>query len=340
MIKHTAIALALLLITACNNGSSVSEPPAQSSADAAPAGSEQPIATGALMPNSEACASPITAGQAFAVASGDQSDPVFTPISAIDGCADTASSWSGNAGEQLVLDSGAQHAIQGLYLWMSYRKPEWLAIEQSSDGEHWQTSWRRIHAASATGSTYFSLDDTQLTRYLRITGYGSETNAWTNIAEARWSLAGETVVGERVWQYSANLVALHDGPERAASLQYQQSLGNMFISCPYLGDPVYIDATGSLGRFWQAEEIGEVLVYTFDWDYYPAAEEIDFFGAPLLTYEPMRHAQALLEPLAAADPLLLHPSDCSATTVLDALHLSDEMLQQAKRGLLGESGWH
>lgn len=335
MTKHIATALAFLLITACNNGSSVSGTPAQNSADAALDGTTDP-----QTPDGTACANPVTTGQPFAVASGDQSDPVFTPMASIDGCADTASSWSGNGGEQLVLDSGSQQAIQGIYLWMSYRQPEWLMIEQSIDGESWQTSWRRVHAATAAGSTYFSLDDTQATRFLRITGYGSDTNAWTNIAEARWSLTGEAIVGERAWQYSPNLLALHDGAERAASPQYQQTLARMFISCPYLGDPLYIDATGTLDNFWQVEDIDNVLVYSFDWQQYPASEEFDIFAAPAVTYEPMRHAQALLEPLAAEDPLLLQASDCSSSTVLDALHLTDEMLQQAKLGLLGSSVWN
>lgn len=336
MIKYTLAAATFVALTGCNNSSSIALTDSSLNSDAAPS-VEETANPASLLTN---CNSSAQLGHAFSAASGDQSDPLFTPAAAVDGCADTASSWSGNQAESLILDAGAVQNIQGLYLWMSFDRAEWLSVEQSIDGENWQQSWRRVQNISSAESTYFSLTPNSPSRFVRITGYGSEKNAWTNIAEARWSLSGETITTERVWRHSDNLVALHSGVERAASPHYQRPLSSMFISCPYVGDPVYVDATSRLDSFWRVDTVGGVLVYSFDWDHYPRSEEPDFFGAPLLTYKPMRHAQALLEPLAAEDPLLLVPSDCATTVVQDSLHIVDEMLSQADAGFLSTDAWH
>lgn len=331
MIKLSLAAVAFAALVGCNNSSSV----ALSANDDSPAAWQN-----ADDQSSANCKKTATRGQAFTRASGDQSDPLFTPADAIDGCADTASSWAGNQAEQLLLDAGAIQNIQGIYLWMSYARSEWISIEQSADGEQWKQSWRRVQNLDDAESTFFSLDADSPSRYIRITGFGSEANAWSTIAEARWSLSGENIDSDRVWQHSANLVALHSGDERAVSPLYQRPLSSMFISCPYLGDPVYVDATGTRDSFWQYQKIGDVLVYSFDWDHYPRSEELDFYAAPLVTYEPMRHAQAMLEPLAAADKNVIVPSDCATTVVQDSLNIIDEMLQQADEGKLPVSGWY
>lgn len=336
MIKYTLAAVTFAALTGCNSSSSIALTDSGLNNDATPSAEETPNPV-SLLAN---CNTTAQLGNSFSAASGHQSDPLFTPTAAVDGCADTASSWSGNQAERLVLDAGAVQDIQGLYLWMSYDHAEWLSIEQSSDGESWQQSWRRVQNIGSAESTYFSLIPNSPSRFVRITGYGSEQNAWTNIAEVRWSLSGETVTSERVWRHSDNLVALHSGVERAASPHYQHPLSSMFISCPYVGDPLYVDATSRLDSFWRVDTVGEVLVYSFDWDHYPRSDEPDFFGAPLITYEPMRHAQALLEALAAEDPLLLLPNDCAATVVQDSLHIVDEMLSQADAGFLSTDAWH
>ncbi len=334
MIKKTTAAFMLAALTACNSSSvSLTE---SAGNDTQAQLDEQPEITTA---EPTTCANTAQFGHAFESASGQQSDPLFTPAATLDGCVDSASSWSGNQGETLVLDAGSSQYIQGIYLWMSYARAEWISIEQSDDALTWQQSWRRAQNLAQAESTFFSLDASVTTRYVRITGYGSEANAWTNIAEARWSLSGDNIESDRVWQNSDNLIALHSGDERAVSPLFQRPLSSMFISCPYLGDPMYIDATGSRDTFWQFQEVGDVMVYTFDWSHYPRSSEPDFFGAPLLTYGPARHAQNLLEPLAAADPLVTVPSDCGTGVVLDSLHIIDELLQQSDNSLLPVSNW-
>lgn len=335
MIKYTLAAVTFAVLAGCNSSSSVALTDSSPNNDAAPSAEETSNSSALLA----SCDTSAQLGNAFSAASGHQSDPLFTPTAAVDGCADTISSWSGNQAESLVLDAGTVQDIQGIYLWMSYDRAEWLSIEQSSDGESWQQTWRRVQNIGSAQNTYFSLNPDTPSRFVRITGYGSETNAWTSIAEARWSLSGEAISSERVWRHSDNLVALHSGVERAASPHYQRPLSSMFISCPYMGDPVYVDATSRLDSFWQVDTVGDVLVYSFDWHHYPRSEEPNFFGAPLLTYEPMRHAQALLEPLAVEDPLLLMPSDCATTNVQDSLHIVDEMLIQADAGFLSTDAW-
>mgnify|MGYP003863726241 CR=1 FL=1 len=333
MIKYTIAALAVASLVGCNNSSSVSLTDDASSDTADTIWSES---SDQVLQN---CAQTTTVGNAFVRASGNQSDPLFTPTAATDGCIDTASSWAGNQGEQLLLDAGTVQDIQGIYLWMSYDHAEWLSIEQSVDGETWQQSWRRVQSLASAESTYFSLLPDSPTRYVRVTGYGSDDNAWTSIAEARWSLSGENVTSDRVWQHSKNLIALHSGDERSVSPVYQRPLSRMFISCPYIGNPVYVDATGARDSFWQFQEVGGVMVYSFDWDHYPRSAEPDFYAAPLITYAPMRHAQAMLEPLAAQDPLLVVASDCASTETQDSLNIVDDMLKQSDDGFLLPDGW-
>ncbi|MGB0867145.1 MAG: discoidin domain-containing protein, partial [Granulosicoccaceae bacterium] len=302
MFRLSLAAALLAFLTACNSSSSValsnsgdndSVDTVSDTAQTNDPGDSEPD-TGAAR---DQCIEVAEIGQAFEKVSGHQSDPLFAPALAIDGCTDSASSWSGNQAEHLVLDAGSEQAIQGIYLWMSYQRNEWISIEQSADGENWTQHWRRVQNISETDSSYFSLNTDELVRFVRITGFGSEHNAWTNIAEARWSASGENISGARVWRHSEDLVALHSGDERAVSPHYQGPLSRLFISCPYLGNPVFVDATGQRDDFWQVQTIGETLVYSFDWDHYPRSVEPDFYGAPLLTYEPMQHALALLEPL-------------------------------------------
>lgn len=329
MFRLTLAAALAALLAACDGGSTF----------VLDDGAGQPGDDGSAPPPA-ACTRPATIGQPFVASGGDQSDPLFAPALVRDGCADTASSWSGNRGESLLLDAGAAQPMQGIHLWMSYARAEWLSIEQSADGQNWTRHWRRVQNLADADSTYFGLDTSQLVRYVRVTGYGSEQNAWTNIAEARWSASGEAPGEQRVWRHSENLVALHSGDERGASPHLWAPLASMFMACPYVGDPVYVDATGQLPEFWAAQRVGDVWVYRFDWAQYPTTDEPDLVGAPAITYEPMRHAQALLEPLAAADPLLVMPTDCGAGTASDALHLVDDMLAQARAGSISTAPWH
>jgi|GEM_PF-6336728 len=265
-----------------------------------------------------------TLGNPFNAVSGDQSDPIFTPISTIDE----------------TLDAGALEYIQGVYLWSGHDRAQWFSIEQSADGETWDRTWRVTKSQAGADSTYFSLDTDSPIRYVRITGYGSANNAWTTLSEVRWSLSGEEITTAQAWRHSDDLVAFNDGEERAVTAMYKQAMGRMFYSCPYAGKPVFADASGTLDSFWTFQEVGDVMVYSLDWSHYSRPAEPDFFGAPLETYEPMRHAQAMLEPLAAEDELLLMPTDCGVTVVSDSLHIIDEMLTQVDQGQLIATDWH
>lgn len=199
------------------------------------------------------------------------SDADAAPSELIDGCVDRAHSWSGDYGSVVTLDAGSVHQMQGVYIWSTFARMEWIKIESSADGLSWNTDWTLAPTKPVNGPVYFGLDEAGSTRYVRVTGFGSDLNNWTNIAEVRWSLSGYNVSGERVFiNRQDSIVAVGtlslENPALAVIKELGNSLSIRADTCG--GFPVQIwDATGEMSEFFTVVKNSGSESYIIDFDY-------------------------------------------------------------------------
>ena len=201
------------------------------------------------------------------------SDPDAAPSELIDGCVDRAHSWSGDYGSIVTLDAGSVHQMQGVYIWSTFARMEWIKIESSADGINWITDIHSIPTKPVSESVYYGLDEAGSTRYVRLTGFGSDLNNWTNITEVRWSLSGYNVSGERVLKDTS--ASLHESFSFSDHLllpmmsQHTAAVSSIRQSCPYGPEPSFTDITGLGSTFLKIMSINGSRVYLIDWDHYP-----------------------------------------------------------------------
>ncbi len=138
-------------------------------------------------------------GTAFTSVTVDSvDDPSYGPDLAIDGFIDTESTWSGDRDSVITFDVGSVQAVDGFYLYMNDLRNHWIKIETSQNGSTWVPEFGGITATSMSHSlSDFALSGAPV-RYIRVTGFGSVVNQWTNIREAKWRSAGDPLAGERV----------------------------------------------------------------------------------------------------------------------------------------------
>jgi hypothetical protein len=163
--------------------------------------------------------------------------------------------------------------MQGVYLWSSFSRMEWIKIESSADGQAWRTDWHAVLTKPVSGPVYYGLANAGATRYVRITGYGSDLNQWSNLTEVRWSLQGYNVGGAKVRRdtssprsYEASAMTQHD--LLGAMTQHMTSVTSMRGGCAFGQEPSFSDATGFLDQFVKIREINGRKVYALDWDHY------------------------------------------------------------------------
>jgi len=199
------------------------------------------------------------------------SDPDAAPSELIDGCVDREHSWSGDYGSIVTLDAGAVHQMQGIYIWSTFARMEWIRIESSADGLSWNTDWTMAPTKPVSGPVYFGLDESGSTRYVRITGFGSDLNNWTNITEVRWSLSGYNVSGERVYInrqddiFTVGTLSL-ENPALEVIQSVARSASREAIGCG--GFPIQVwDATGEMKEFLTVVKKQGSENYLIDFDY-------------------------------------------------------------------------
>ncbi len=230
------------------------------------------------------------------------SDPDRAPEKLIDGCVDRAHGWSGDNGSIVTLDAGAVHQMQGIYIWSTFARMEWIKIESSADGLNWVTDWHAVPTKPANGPVYYSLDTAGPKRYVRLSGFGSDVNSWTNLAEVRWSVTGYNVSGNRVWRSPVDYGGFYTySVDNQLTLVSHAHADVMWIRtgryCERIAQNklVVIDATGQLDSFSTFDEIAGVSVYRTDWNHWDGA--VSIFTGPDQLWEINSHFYERVGPL-------------------------------------------
>lgn len=274
-------------------------------------------------------------GYAFeSVSATSTDDPDLPPSNLIDGCTTRAKQWSGNNGAIVTLDAGSPHEMQGIYIWSSYARMEFLKIETAGTDQVFRTDFHAVPTKPVSGPVYYPFESPGAIRYVRITGYGSDVNGWTNLAEVRWSSTGWNVTGERVWRErdgdSAVSLARHDLAWPSAI--YVDSLrGYTHAGCGTERTARFIDATGLLGDFYSASDVGGTALFRYDFDHLPRAEFTDIVSeGPDELYELAAEAHAAVGGL-----------DCLYSGTNDAVHQVDHIvrLTEERREPVNYGGW-
>lgn len=211
------------------------------------------------------------------------SDADAAPSELIDGCVDRANSWSGDYGSIVTLDAGSVHQIQGIYIWSTFARMEWIKIESSADGLSWNTDWTMAPTKPITGPVYYGLNESGSTRYIRLTGFGSDLNTWTNIAEVRWSLSGYNVAGERVYInrqddiFTVGTLSL-ENPALAVIEAVARSASIEASGCGAFPIQVW-DVTGEMDKFFTVVKHSGSENYLIDFDY-RGEDDSDTYSPP------------------------------------------------------------
>ena len=212
------------------------------------------------------------------------SDVNYSPDNLLDGCTDRAHSWSGDKGSIVTLDAGAVHQIQGVYIWSSFARMEWLKLESSVDGLNWATDWHALPTKPVDGPVYYGLAEPGSKRYIRITGYGSIQSDWTNLTEVRWSSLGYNVQGQRglliPWKDPGNNYS-GPGTQRTAAIGTYETTdlrlnvvrsaasANQYLINTCGQYPVMNwYATGHMDKFFTVFKMNGLDNYIFDFDHY------------------------------------------------------------------------
>jgi|GEM_PF-2173115 len=209
------------------------------------------------------------------------SDADYAPSQLIDGCVDRAHAWSGDYGSIVTLDAGSVHQMQGVYLWSTFARMEWVRIESSADGIQWESELHAIVTKPVTGPVYYPFSAAGPVRFVRISGFGSEQNSWVNISEVRWSLSGYNVQGERVYRdnggtsYQAVTHSKHQ--LFSATSDHAAMVASIRATCSYGQVPSFTDVTGSTDAFITTKSINGRKAYLINWDKYPRWDRVDDF---------------------------------------------------------------
>lgn len=253
------------------------------------------------------------------------SDPDASPSELIDGCVDRAHSWSGDKGSIVTLDAGAVHQMQGVYIWSTFARMEWLRIESSADGLSWATDWKEIPTKPVSGPVYYPLAEAGSKRYVRVTGFGSDLNDWTNIAEVRWSLSGYSVQGDTIKRFDS-YASFGESSPVFEGLSARLFLTSVF---PYEKCDVdfgtVVNATGSLGGFHKMVSVNGADQHLIDWNHYPLGRWNMTVGTFPETYLMLDAASA-----SAYDQTTTQESSCLSSGLRDTLWYFDEAVDQAR----------
>lgn len=199
------------------------------------------------------------------------SDPDADPSELIDGCVDRSHSWSGDYGSIVTLDAGAVHQMQGVYIWSTFARMEWVRIESSADGLSWATDWKAVPTKPLSGPVYYGLEEAGAKRYVRVTGFGSDLNDWSNIAEIRWSLAGYAVSGERVYANRRSETAFmgaYSLEDKILRVTTSAAFTNQYLIDTCGAVPVQNwDATGHMGQYLTVVKVQDIVNYIVDTDH-------------------------------------------------------------------------
>lgn len=197
----------------------------------------------------------------------------FGPENLIDGCLDRSSSWSGDNGSIVTLDAGSAHQMQGVYLTSTFSRMELIRLETSSNGLDWVTDFNLIPTKPVSGPVYYPFLTAGSKRFVRITGFGSDVNSFVNIAEARWSLSGFSVQGDRVLRdtnagsYEGVSHSRHDLLQMTS---HQASVASgVRQRCDYGQEFSAADITGSGDEFITNVVVNGRKLYFLDWGHYP-----------------------------------------------------------------------
>lgn len=231
-------------------------------------------------------------------------DSDYAPESLMDGCVDRDHSWSGDSGSILTLDAGAVHQMQGVYIWSTFARMEWLKIETSANSLDWATDWHALPTKPVNGSVYYGLAEPGAKRYVRITGYGSTLNSWTNLTEVRWSSVGYNVQGDRGYlnpsetlsnsggytpsgdRRSVSLGAYDLSDARLAVLQRAAQANQETINACGRQRVMNWDATGHMDEFLTVVSLAGVENYVVDFDHLGAGSEyFNGYALPKNLYE-------------------------------------------------------
>ncbi len=213
-------------------------------------------------------------GNAFVHHAASAIDDVAHPPSlSIDGFVDGGSFWAADLGSAMTYDIGSIQSVGGLYLHMNDPRNVWVRIETSADGQQWLDAFDGLVATSNVSPlTDFELPGVTA-RYLRVTGFGSQTNGWTNVREARWRGVGDPVAGVPARQVSADAVPgavtrLHDDPRFDRFNRYLAEGLALAHQCHTDDDfGALVDATGDQPAFITYHRNGNQRLYAVDWNH-------------------------------------------------------------------------
>ncbi|SNS41367.1 polysaccharide lyase family 7 protein [Tropicimonas sediminicola] len=118
-------------------------------------------------------------------AEGDY-DKDYAPELAVDHEFIVDSRWSAEgAGREIILDLGMPQTLKelGLAFYKGHERKNFFEMAASPDGKTWQPLIPRTESAGKTTAIErFDFDDT-VARYVKVIGFGNESNAWNSIIE-------------------------------------------------------------------------------------------------------------------------------------------------------------
>lgn len=199
------------------------------------------------------------------------SDSDAAPSEVIDGCTDRDHSWSGDYGSIVTLDASAVYQMQGVYIWSTFARMEWIRIESSTDGLNWVADWKAVPTKPVSGPVYYGFEEAGAKRYVRVTGFGSDLNSWTNIAEVRWSLTGYEVSGERVYAHrglESVFMGAYSLEDRLLRVTTSAAYTNQYLidTCGAVSVQNW-DATGHMSQYLTVVKVNGIENYIVDTDY-------------------------------------------------------------------------